>query len=51
MWPGLELIFILVGHREGFCALEMKIAKCFLFASSSPLSSLTLLYFPCTTEV
>ena len=51
MWPGLELIFILVGYREGFCALEMRIAKCLLFPSSDPLSSLILLYFPHSTEV
>lgn len=48
MWPGLELICIVVGFREGFCALEMRVAKCFVFPSSGPLS---LLYFSCSTEV
>lgn len=51
MWPGLEVVFILAGCKEGFCALETKMAKCFLFPSRSPLSSLALLLSPCSTEV
>lgn len=46
MWLDLELNFVIVGYKEAFCALEVKTTKCFLFPSSSPLSSLTLLCFP-----